>query len=281
MSELIVRRMNRLEFNTAVDWAALEGWNPGLNDADCFYSADPNGFFIGIRNGEPVACISAVAYDEKFGFIGFFIVRPDMRGHSVGLELGHAAIAYLGTRNIGLDGVENKVKNYETYGFKSAYKNVRYKGFAKASPPACGIVPVSSFPLSEICAYDRNFFPAHREKFLSEWLHQRGSTALAALDAEKRLCGYGVVRPCRSGFKIGPLFAEDTDSARRLLASLVGTLPHDAEFYLDIPSVNHEAELLVSEYRMSPVFRTMRMYSKDSPELPIGKIFGITSFELG
>ncbi|OGV58205.1 MAG: GNAT family N-acetyltransferase [Lentisphaerae bacterium GWF2_52_8] len=281
MSGLILRKMNFLELDLAIEWAAREGWNPGLHDAGCFYSADPNGFFIGILNGEPVGCISAVAYDDNFGFIGFFIVRPDMRGHSVGLELGHVATAYLGKRNIGLDGVENKVKNYQSYGFKPAYKNIRFKGVAKAAPPVRGIVKASTLPLSEICVYDRNFFPAHRERFLSEWLRQPGATALAALSAQEKLCGYGLVRPCREGFKIGPLFAEDLDTARRLLASLSSCLPHGASFFLDIPSVNADAELLVSEYKMSPVFRTMRMYSQAPPDLPLGKIYGITSFELG
>jgi hypothetical protein len=33
--------MTQPELRIAVDWAADEGWNPGLNDAACFYAADP------------------------------------------------------------------------------------------------------------------------------------------------------------------------------------------------------------------------------------------------
>lgn len=43
-SEYLIRTMNREEINLAIAWAALEGWNPGLSDADCFYAADPDGF---------------------------------------------------------------------------------------------------------------------------------------------------------------------------------------------------------------------------------------------
>jgi hypothetical protein len=32
---------------------------------------------------------------------------------------------------------------------------------------------------------------------------------------------------------------------------------------------------------MLPVFSTVRMYSKTAPELPLNKIFGVTTFELG
>ncbi|HLA33082.1 MAG TPA: GNAT family N-acetyltransferase, partial [Pseudomonas sp.] len=31
--------MTRAEVDLAIDWAAAEGWNPGLHDADCFYAA--------------------------------------------------------------------------------------------------------------------------------------------------------------------------------------------------------------------------------------------------
>ena len=31
------------EVETAIDWAAREGWNPGLSDAACFHAVDPNG----------------------------------------------------------------------------------------------------------------------------------------------------------------------------------------------------------------------------------------------
>ena len=38
----------------AIDLAAAEGWNPGLNDAECFFAADVNGFLIGELAGKMV-----------------------------------------------------------------------------------------------------------------------------------------------------------------------------------------------------------------------------------
>jgi len=55
-----IRPMKRDEMNLAVEWAAAEGWNPGLNDAEPFYAADPGGFLLGLKDGEPIAMISAV-----------------------------------------------------------------------------------------------------------------------------------------------------------------------------------------------------------------------------
>jgi RimJ/RimL family protein N-acetyltransferase len=100
----VIRQMAKDDVELAVNWAAQEGWNPGLNDAACFYSADPHGFFIGELNGEPIGCISAVSYGDSFGFIGFYIIRKELRGKWYGVELGKRAMSYLGARAIGIDG---------------------------------------------------------------------------------------------------------------------------------------------------------------------------------
>ena len=76
-SGLEIRAMTRDEVPIAVDWAAEEGWNPGINDGDVFYHADPQGFFLALEDGEPVGCCSAVVYRRQFAFFGLFIVRPD------------------------------------------------------------------------------------------------------------------------------------------------------------------------------------------------------------
>ena len=43
-----IRTMTQDEVELAIDWAAREGWNPGLHDAACYYAADPNGFLVGL-----------------------------------------------------------------------------------------------------------------------------------------------------------------------------------------------------------------------------------------
>jgi hypothetical protein len=83
MNDFIIRTMRPDEIAIAIDWAAAEGWNPGLADATCFSSVDPHGILIGELDGAPAATISCVNYDARFSFLGFYIVRPDLRGRGV------------------------------------------------------------------------------------------------------------------------------------------------------------------------------------------------------
>src|SRR5262249_57974157 len=116
----------------AADWAAAEGWNPGLADAACFVTVDPDGFFIGELDGAPAATISCVNYGERFAFLGFYIVRSDVRGRGYGLRMWNSAIAHAPGRTIGLDGVVAQQQNYSKSGFRLAYANIRYRGTVAA-----------------------------------------------------------------------------------------------------------------------------------------------------
>jgi GNAT superfamily N-acetyltransferase len=274
----IVRPMTRAELDLPAEWAAQEGWNPGLHDTDCFYATDPNGFFLGVLDGEPVGCISTVAYDNAFGFLGFYIVRPEYRGQGYGLQIWNAGMSYLGDRNVGLDGVLAQQQNYQKSGFRLAYRNVRNQGVGGGSVPA-GVVDLAKVSFAELLAYDRALFPAPRAKFLECWIRRPQGAALA-IRSEGRLAGYGVIRVCRQGYKIGPLFADSEAIAENLFQALAAQAP-GASIFLDIPEVNPAAVALAQRHDMQPVFETARMYTKGAPNLPLARIYGVTTFELG
>ena len=131
-----VRTMDRQEVGLAIDWAAAEGWNPGLHDANCFYAADPEGFLVGLLGDEPVATISVVKYGSSFGFVGFYIVAPVHRGCGYGIKIWNTGLARLQGRTVGLDGVVDQQENYKKSGFVLAHRNIRYEGtgFAARTP---------------------------------------------------------------------------------------------------------------------------------------------------
>ncbi|NTU58665.1 MAG: GNAT family N-acetyltransferase [Chlorobiaceae bacterium] len=276
-----IRTMTRQEVDIAIAWAANEGWNPGLEDAECFYRADPEGFLIALLDNKPVAAISAVKYGSSYGFIGLYIVLPEYRTRGAGFLIGRAALKRLEGRTIGLDGVLERQENYRRLGFSFAYSNIRYEGFGRDLKPLHqGIKPLSGLPFETVLAYDKPFFPDDRSGFLKCWTSRESTTALGIMD-DGRLAGYGVIRPCRAGFKIGPLFADRPEFAEELFCALTASVPEGVPVYLDIPEPNSAATELVQRHGMNVVFKTARMYMGQHPQLPIEKVFGITTFELG
>ena len=279
ITELKIRKMSREEAEFAVEMAAAEGWNPGIHDGELFYETDPEGFFIAEIAGKPVGCASAVAYDDSFGFSGLYVVKPEFRGKGIGMKLTEKCLEYMGNRNIGLDGVvENEKKYQKIMKFRSAYSNLRFEGKGGGEVPD-GLVEISTVPFKSLLEYDREMFPAPRSGFLEKWINQPDSYAFAAVEAGK-LNGYGVIRKCRKGHKIGPLFADDQKTAEKIFLALKASVP--GEFiYLDVPEPNKKAVEIAEKYRMNVMFKTIRMYSRKEPEIKLEQVYGVTSFELG
>ncbi|MDP1983531.1 MAG: hypothetical protein Q8K23_13360 [Sulfuritalea sp.] len=128
--------------------------------------------------------------------------------------------------------------------------------------------------------FDRNFFPEPRTAFLKAWVSQPGTISLGASKGSK-LSAYGVLRPCRVGFKIGPLFADSSELAEAIFAGLRQHVPVGAPCYLDVPACNPQALALAARHGMKPAFETARMYLGPAPDLSLERTYGITSFELG
>jgi ribosomal protein S18 acetylase RimI-like enzyme len=280
MSDLQIRNLRPEEIAFAVEWAAAEGWNPGLSDAACFAIPDRKGFFVGEIEGEPVAAVSCVNYDDRFAFLGFYIVRAGFRDRGHGLRIWNAAIAHAGARVIGLDGVVAQQDNYKKSGFQLAYANIRYGGIVAAPlrRPA-DVVALETIPFALVEADDATVFPAPRSAFLRAWIGTSGHVGRALL-RDGKLAAWGVIRPCRTGRKIGPLVADDRAAADAIVQALLASA-NGGEVFLDVPAVNREAIALAEELRLKPVFETARMYTGPIPPLRIDRVFGVTSFELG
>ncbi|MCY1273679.1 Acetyltransferase YpeA [compost metagenome] len=288
-NELLIRNMNRAELDELVGWAAREGWNPGLLDAELFWAADPEAFIAAEFNGEMIGGGAITSYEGEFGFMGFFIVRPKYRGRGFGDRLWHERRERLIARlqpgaTIGLDGVFEMQDYYAKGGFVFSHRDLRFRAEIPVRPTSTpvdveDIVPLTDFSFEDVLAYDRTCFPAPRPAFLKGWIAQPEALALACR-RDGRLAGYGVVRSCREGCKIGPLFADDSAAASALYWHLAGYAA-GGPLFLDTPENNPAAVELARRQGMIEVFGCARMYLGPAPELAHHHVFGVTSFELG
>jgi GNAT superfamily N-acetyltransferase len=288
-NELEIRNMTRSEVEELVAWAAREGWNPGLHDAELFWATDPAAFIAAELDGEMIGGGAITSYNGEFGFMGFFIVRPEYRGRGIGNTLWYARRKRLLDRlhpgaSIGLDGVFEMQNYYAKGGFAFSHRNMRFRTeitdrSATAQNDDKNIVPLAAVPFDEVLDYDRTCFPAMRSNFLREWIAQPDALALGYLH-DGQLNGYGVVRRCGQGCKVGPLFANDTLMAEALYAHLAG-FAAGGPLFLDAPENNPAAMAFVAQHQMIEVFGCARMYLGRPPIIQHERIFGVTTFELG
>jgi hypothetical protein len=262
-------------------WAGDEAWNPGNTDIHAFFAADPGAFHVGRLDGEPVTCISVVKYGPSFGFLGFYIARPVVRGKGYGMQTWNAGMARLKGRNVGLDGVVAQQANYRKSGFRNAWNNIRYEGPAFTAPAPAGVrlVDARSVPFDALAAYDRRFFGEPRDSFLATWITLPERAALVAI-RDGRLAGFAVLRACQTTSRVGPLFADSLDIAAALVSALAKKMGATS-LAIDPPDINKPAVALLEGLGLKPSFETARMYTGANPEIDYSGLFGVTSFELG
>jgi GNAT superfamily N-acetyltransferase len=283
---LTVRSMTRAEVGDIVEQAAVEGWNPGLHDDDLFWDFDSDAFLAAEIDGKIIGGGAVTSYDGRFGFMGFFIVRPEFRGRGLGGQLWHIRKQRMLERlrpgaAVGMDGVFEMQAWYAKGGFVLSHRDVRYQGIAPfRGPGRNGTVPIDVVPFEQVLAYDAACFPAPRERFLRAWVAQPDSLALAVQGSDNRLAGFGVVRRCREGVRIGPLFADDASTASLLFDGLATFAPGEA-LCIDAPENNPAAIGLAIQRGMKPVFGCARMYMGPIPNFASDHVFGVSSFELG
>lgn len=278
-SPIDVRLLSAPEMHIALDWARLEGWNPGPNDAASFFAVDPEGFWASLHDGEPAAVVSVVRYGETFGFLGLYICRPELRGMGYGKRVWDAALAAAGNRVIGLDGVPAQQDNYRRSGFELAWGNRRYRGVGRPGIVAPDVVDLDTVPFAQLAAYDAATFEADRQRFLRVWVAQPDAVRLGVV-RDGALVGWGLLRRCADGYKIGPLMADDASVAERLLDAFLASVP-GAPVFLDVPEPNTAAVDMAKAHGMTVSFETARMYRGVAPTIALDRVWGITTFELG
>lgn len=274
----LIRPLSAGETGTLIEWAAAEGWNPGLADADIFRAAEPEGFLGAFVDGEMAAGIAAIAYGASFGFVGLYICRPDLRGQGYGKAVWNAGLAHLEGRTIGLDGVPEQQANYRSAGFAVDHETVRFSGIlARRDNGLPSAHPLTPDLADQALALDHQCFPEPRDAFLRQWIAPP-HIALASMRGEA-LAGFGVARACREGFKIGPLFAEDEQAAMSLLHALADAC--DGAVHIDVPMTQPSFARRIEVAGLAPGFRTARMYRGPAPRIDGRRVFGITTLELG
>jgi hypothetical protein len=272
------------EVQELVRWAAAEGWDPGINDANIFYSCYPEAFYGYFQQGKLIGGGSLVSYNGDFGFMGFFIVQPDFRGNGIGHSLWFkrrdTLLQLLNPgASIGMDGVVAMQEFYSNGGFVTSFRDERRVRLG-AYFPIHSSIRKGTGSMSDLLAFDRKCFGYDRSEFMKMWISNPNAICFCSVNDQEEVKGFAVLRQTSEGWKVGPLFAENYTIAEALYAACLNEVPEEKVF-LDIPCCNSDAVRLAEEFQTEYYFECARMYHGTPPDLPMSWVYGITTFELG
>lgn len=271
---------SRDEIRRILSWAAAEGWNPGLGDAEVFHATDPQGFFVMRADETPIAAISVVNHDTDFAFLGLYLCLPEHRGRGHGMALWTHAIEHAGDRTIGLDGVFDQQENYRKSGFAAHGQTHRYRGLLGefAAPHSCR--PMNEDDRQKAIRQDRQHGGVDRQAFLTGWFADTADRQSLCHFHDGRLSGYATIRRCLEGFKIGPFSAADVTTARDLMAGLA-RIAGDSPVFVDVHQSRPALADLLGAAGFVSVFNTARMYRGAPPDGAAPEFAAVATLELG
>jgi len=278
---VILRTASLDDVTQMLNWAAEEGWNPGLDDAVAFHAADSNGFFVADVDGQMVAAISVVNHSDVFAFLGLYICHPEFRGQGIGLALWEHALRHSGARTVGLDGVAEQQENYARSGFVAAGSTERFEGTVPGAD-MWGTRPViTTQDAAQIARLDLAANGFTRGAFLSRWIEDTPTRKTVVLEQNGQITGYATARLCRKGCKIGPVVAPDPAGATCLIAAAATRVGADL-VTVDVPAEQSGFSATLAGMGFVSGFSTARMYRGPAPKPTQAQtLFGVATLELG
>ena len=224
-----------------------------------------------LRAGAAVVDYGQVAY---LGIVG---TDPAMQGRGFGRRIVEAALAPVpADRVILLDASPSGAPLYEKLGFIDVDASVVLEAQGPVeAPPVPGLAPMAAADLPDVAAYDAAVFGADRATGLRELFREHPAGMVCRRDG--RVVGYGLRHPDR----VGPVLAEDQDTAAALVAALSARAPA-GPMTITVPS-SHAAMLDHLHRSGVPELRRLRHMRRGGDRHPSdrGRIAAMASFHLG
>jgi len=191
------------------------GWNQTEADWLRLLQLEPEGCFVACAKGQLVGTVTAIAYGTDLAWIGMMLVDPAFRRRGIGASLMRACMAYLhakGVRTVKLDATPAGRPLYESLGFVPELTIERWEGRA-VDRAATGVGPITD--RASLFALDRHAFGVDRSHVLQTLLAD--APALGVLDVAGNLQGYALRRRGSRAAYIGPIVAQNSETALLLL----------------------------------------------------------------
>jgi GNAT superfamily N-acetyltransferase len=234
--------MQPADFMEINQWCIDEGWNIGLHDSEIYYKIDPIGHHI-VKANESIASLSLIKHSSTFFTLGPFIVHKSYRGQGVGETLWNVALSRMNQEHpdahIALYSVSEQVERYKKAGFVPVLNIQRWyinsnQLIYPSMSDKCTLITNKLIP--SVSEYYQNHYVTNRELLFKNLLLKPETNGLVFMD-DNVIKGFGFIRPCVRGFRIGALVADTSEIAQTLIAGLL-VFAQSAPVFIDVPGSN-------------------------------------------
>lgn len=260
------------------------GWNQLSRDWELFLKFSPHDCRVATNElGKVVGTVTTMRYQNNFSWIGMVLVDPAMQRLGIGMQLMHSALQILkDDETIKLDATPAGREVYLKMNFVDEYRisRMRMDDTKYDKLTATSARPINAVDIPNIIKFDRQVFGADRAPVL-EWMLTGAPQYCFVVKEKDRICGYCFGRHGHNYNQIGPVIAEDTETAQQLLSA---ALRHRSDKTTIIDILHHTPEWTnwISSLGFAEVRLLTRMYrgENSSPGTP-GKQFAILGPEFG
>ena len=281
-----IHTLEERDIDRAMHLSTQAQWNHAAADWRRLVRLWPGQVLVGEIDGRIVASGSLATYPSShglLGWIGLILVDPDFRRRGLGMQIVRAVLDLaqrLDVDVLGLDASDQGQPIYERLGFECRSGINRWSGRARirnASPP------LAEEDWRSLLDLDRLACGAKRAALLHN-LTGGGASVVRRTARDGQLTGFGLLRPGRRAWHVGPLVAEDPATAAEILDDLLE--PSDngvAEDVLIDVLDGHPFEPMLARRGFSVSRRLQRMTRpRGETVLMAGPLAcAVTGFELG
>ncbi|MDH7568185.1 MAG: GNAT family N-acetyltransferase [Armatimonadota bacterium] len=277
-----IRTMRASDIGFGLELCRKAGWNQVDADWYRLLRLAPEGVFVAEEAGEPCGTASTTPYGQRTAWIGMVLVHPAFRRRGIGSALMQHCIRYLkgiGVQTIKLDATDQGRPVYLKLGFRDERPIHRYAGDRPAgAQPHPSARPLAPEDWPSLALRDEAAFGADRLDLL-RLLAADGPAAAAGHVGEPR--AYGFARRGYQASHLGPVVADDPETALSVIQTLLAHLPEGPVFW-DLFPENKEARRIAESLGFTATRQLTRMYLGDDPHPGVPtRVFAATGFELG
>jgi GNAT superfamily N-acetyltransferase len=268
--DIAIQSLREADIPRAMELKNALGWNQTPEDWRRFLRLSPEGSFKAVRGEQLVATAIAYVFD-RVCWIGMVIVQEDCRHQGVGRQIMTHCLQYSSEKNsnlIVLDATRDGVSLYGRLGFRPEFLVGAARG--RISGPASGVPERARLELRRIEVKDLDAIVsleacalgAVREALLYHLVKQYPGRGFVCHNREGELTGFVLHRPGSHSFQVGPMIAQDDQTAECLLSAAFSDLltkEKEASVILNVPMNNQAMQQLVRDWSLKVEPRLTRM----------------------